>query len=832
MKPLRYKKNKGDILYVLALLRYFFKTGPRPQFKHNILKNQAFFSLIKNTSILGFAYQILKQYPEFKNTWLDDELHNYYQVYTKKDKKNLEIIEKLKKIAKNTGIKIVVLKEYNYKLNPSYKTGSRFCTDVDILVQKKDLLCMHKSLEKNNFGSRFVDFQLEFKPALYIDGNLNIFFLKTKGGVYLRKKEILKGIENTHYKDFAYLLGDDIKNVGLLELHFLPNSFNYNSPYPDIMTLWNNIEKISNCHLYKLKPEARVLYDANHFFIHLHSHKIYNNGHYEFHAHLKRICDLAYNLQQETIDWKSLINMVNKQNLSGQLYYYLFLGKKWLNLDIPTGILQKLKANSSKLELFFLNRMDDLLIFSDTRNFWTKMYTKILLVLNFKKSIYSNKRCEKKITIRSTKKEKNLLLDIVKTFFLQEKKHISLSNIKYKTLDRIIKETSMDGICYQTLKKNKNIPSWLVKSLKSRFKIIKSADNSLKLAFLQIKDIPVPKTLLKDSAYRFTEQYITGTRYACDINIYIPPESVYIFDNLLKYKDFYSEGAEIQRPDTLLRLAHKINKDISYYSLYQQEIRALIEKHKFLTEDCNPAKITKMFLQKQDLEKSLVFHELLKNEVIAYSDLMKIYLNSSINRIKKISTSLLSEKSIQYRYDNGAFLDIHHKLFLDNLPFDVNMKHFDINRLDTYLFTLNQEDSVIINACHFCFNLSKHADELNFQGFLKYLGDLHYSLKSKKFDWKKIINLSKKTNASPQTYFYLKLGKDYLDVPVPEEILQQLEKNGSRMQNFLFKRINGLKLLFNESTIIIKIYSKMYLEKGWIRLLTIYSHRIYNKLRL
>jgi len=381
MKPLTYQRKKENIIFLLQLLQSFFKTGPKPKFLKSILKDQSFFSLIKNTYLLDFAYSELKNFSEFQNTWFKNEIEKYIPLYKERECQNLKTISLLSEIRKETNIPLMILKEYNYKLHPKYLNNKRYSTDVDIVVLKKDLFEIDKKLMEKGFALKSVGFKLDFQPMLYKDGHVIVHSLHSNSSINMRKKEISYGIRSNKYKNFNYFLSGSNNKGGLFELHFFPNSYCYPKNHLPFTEIW----KHSYDNKYNLKsidPAIRILYDADHFFLHLQYHHISENGLDTFIGNLKRLCDLGFNLlyEKKSIDWNKLINIANKYNISGTAYGYLWLGKKWLNLEIPQNVIDALKKQSNKIQIKLIHSLNALNIFQDKRDLKTSLYVKLFLM--------------------------------------------------------------------------------------------------------------------------------------------------------------------------------------------------------------------------------------------------------------------------------------------------------------------------------------------------------------------------------------------------------------------------------------------------------------------
>jgi len=284
-----------------------------------------------------------------------------------------------------------------------------------------------------------------------------------------------------------------------------------------------------------------------------------------------------------------------------------------------------------------------------------------------------------------------------------------------------------------------------------------------------------------------------------------------------------------EKKDLIVKNKEKIQNEILKQ---KQTVSSKNQSLKILEKEINNKINEVIVLLEQTIEKlkNLRLSWRQKQELNLCSKTILENLSQNFNKITKLYKIIEQEKEFHTFHENGTFIDIHFSLFSKNLPFQINIDNLKKEKKNKYTLKIKNEDSIIIDACHFCFNLSKYKNSYGFQGFLKYLTDLFYKTPSKNFDWQRVIETAKKTNSCPQTYFYLNLAKNYLNAPVPKNILQELKKNGSKIQNFLLKNIKGSKLLFNQPTLVTKIYSKMYLEKGWLKTLITYSHRIYNKL--
>jgi len=377
MKSLRPEIKKSNLVFLTKLLGYFVKMNEKPKFQENILKDQTFFSLVKNIFMLGPAYLALKNYPEFKNTWLENEMSRYFKIYLKQEEENKKIIAILSDIAKEKGIPILLLKENNLKQNKNYIPGSRFSTDVDVLIRKSDVFKIDEELFKRGLLLHNVNFLYDFYPPLTFDENRKIFKLTTKKMVMTRRKEIKFGLNN--FKNFNYFLPIPNRIGALLEIHFFPNQYYYHKKYLPLKELWKYKSKIKNS-LWIVDPAVRILSDADHFMLHLRYRRISENGLNTFLGNLKRLYDLSLNLNLENnIDWEKFIYLAQKYNISAWGYYYLFLGKKFFNIPIPFFVFKKLKKQSSLIKKWAIKLINTNNLLHDKRNLGTNLFVKMFL---------------------------------------------------------------------------------------------------------------------------------------------------------------------------------------------------------------------------------------------------------------------------------------------------------------------------------------------------------------------------------------------------------------------------------------------------------------------
>ncbi len=374
MKPLTFQRKKRNVLFLVNLIKSYFNNSEKPAFGKEILKDQSFFSLIKNTMTLAIAHQTLKKYPEYQNSWLHNEIKRYLQFYKQHEQANQKTINDIKQINLKLNITPIILKEYNYKLNSSKnKNYLRFSNDVDILIKKSELFKYNALLKKNNYLLRDVDCRFDFKPNLPQDENSVILKMNDSDKPPQEKKDGINYQLTKNIKALSYL--KDSTHPQFLEIHFQPNNYNrfrYYTPLSSIVQ--HSYYKNGFKYIY---PEMRILFDASHFFTHFALRRILKNGLDKFLGHFQRLCDLAFNLKEESnINWGKLLFLAKKYNISHQAYGYLMLGKRYLNLNIPQRIIRQLKKESNFLPIAIINHINGLSILQDKRDLATTIYIK------------------------------------------------------------------------------------------------------------------------------------------------------------------------------------------------------------------------------------------------------------------------------------------------------------------------------------------------------------------------------------------------------------------------------------------------------------------------
>jgi len=795
MQALENKNQKRNLEYVLDLIKYYFKTGEKPQFKRFILEDTTFLSLVKNIYVAGIIYLALKNFSEFRNTWLERELKKYYEYYKKQEISNEKVRKDIEVFAKKK--KVLILRDTAYKKKKYYLSGTRFSSDVDVQIKKEDLFSFHNFLRKKNYLLQNSDFKLTYKPHLYTDGFYDIE--KTLKGPF-HKKEIINGIKK-NYRNFNYY------KDSFLEVH-IPSS---NKIEINNALFWKYALKTNKKNICILEPEIDLIAQANHFFLHLGYNDKQENRLTTFLGFLERLIDLHYILKQN-IDWTKIIKLSIEYQVQHQTYYYLNLGKKYLNLNIPPYVLKTLRKSLKFSNKISLSLLKDLPILYDAQKPSIKIYSKRFL----------KKKGKKPKKNSFSKKERKLILEIISSTKINEQYKNPLKEYNSKKFLNAIKETSLDGLMYHKLKENSSFPQQELSELKKGYEGIKLFDDLQNTALKKIEKIPIEKTLIKDWKYKLSKNYIKGTRYSCDIDILISPEDSKKFDNYLEKNNFYSDQIKLELPNNLKELSWELNKNVSKIKTYYSNLIFYIRQYLFENEKLedklkkNRDQFKKLTNSRKENLETLRYA---KKAYLYYSKLAEKQYSNKINSILKIETD--KDKSINYYSENGAYVDIHSKLFNTNRIINLPQIRLNLTKKSKYNSVLSLEDSIILNSCHFVNNLKKYKEKNGFQGFLKYLLDLKYEDLSK-ISYSKLIQKSKKLDCSTQVWFYLHLAKKHLNLNISEKALNSLYNNSWILQRFFLNLIRERRLLFNKKSMGVFLYSKTYFEnKLFAKLITI-----------
>lgn len=789
MQTLETKNQKRNLKYILDLIKYFLKTGDKPPFEKFILEDTTFLSLVKNIYVAGIIYLSLKKYDEFKGTWLKKELKKYYQYYLKQEEDNKKSLKDIDFLARKNK-KILLLRDIKYKRGKNYIPGTRFSSDTDIQIKRNDLFEVHNFLRKRGYLLQNSDFDLIYKPHLYTDG---FYDLKKTSKNQYHKKELIEGIKKK-YRTFNYY-----KN-SFLEVH-LPSQNNFEI---DSNLLWKFVNKTNKQNIFELQPEIDILSQANHFFLHLNYNEKQKNRLRTFLGFLERLVDLSYILKQD-INWDKVLELSVKNKISHQTYYYLLLGKKYLNLDVPSSILKSLKKKTKfkhKLGILLLNNLN---ILKDTYNFKIRIYSK--------KFLKNKKRKKERLNGR---KERKIILEILSGTKINEPYKKPLKKYNSKIFLNLIKETALDGLLYYKLKENSSFSKDKLKKLKRGYEGIKLFDEIQESALKKIEKIPIEKILIKEWKHKLSRDYIQGTRYSCDIDFLVSPENIQNIDFNLEKKGFYSDSIELELPEKLKNFSWNLNKNAHKIKDYNSNLLFYIKQYLFEKKD-----LKENLIQKENILRNQKINNLenSKRKFLYYSKILEKEYSNKINRILKIE--LNKDKSVNYYSNKGAYIDIHTKLFNPNKIFNVSYFDLDLVKKSKHNFILSLEDNIIVNSCHFINNLEKYKEKYGFQGFLKYLLDLKYENLSK-INYSKLVKKSKKIGCSTQVWFYLSLAKKHLKINVPNKVLNKLYNDSWILQRFLLNLINEKKLLFNKRSIGVFLYSKTYFEnKSFAKIMAI-----------
>ncbi len=385
-------------------------------------------------------------------------------------------------------------------------------------------------------------------------------------------------------------------------------------------------------------------------------------------------------------------------------------------------------------------------------------------------------------------KNKRKVLAIVRSYW----KDSEIPRIPYKEFKEVhdlLVKTNMDGIAHLVFK-NKKIPLTIKHSLEKGYEAIRSIDTYHEKVLLKLQQISCSSILIKEAQFKINKKYEKGTRYSCDIDIFTSEDPL-LFDEELRKKGFFLEGIDYWRKKSFVKDAFAINENVLIApKIYEEQKKELKDK------------------------KDITFKTKIEERVNE--------LENAKKRIKQLQKNIKNN----YFHKTGGMLDVHFKFFPEKEHFRIKKEQIQFEKIRNKLYAIKAEDNIIISACHFLRNLYKHKQKKGYQGFLKYLNDIHFILQTKKINWKRVEQLAAITNSSSQTYYYLKLGKQYLGCDVPSKTLKQLKKQGSKIQNNILKRINPYNILFNERDNWAIIYSKCYLEEGILFTLIDYFHNV------
>lgn len=776
METIEKKHQLRNLNYILALTRYFFKTDKKPKFLKSILKDMTFLSLVKNINMAGITYLSLSEFDEFKGTWLERELKSYYDYGVNQDLANKKIFDELFNFCSTNKEQVVFIRDSAFKNEDFYITGSRYSTDIDILINKPDIFKFHNYLKDNDYLLQGVDFQLIYKPHLYHDGFYEII---PKDDLPYHKKFIGDGLNN-NYRTFNYYKGS------FLEIH-IPVSSNSEIPKAEY---WKYVENNM------LTPEFDLITQANHFFLHLKYNDTQPNRLKTFLAFLERVVDILY-LFKKGVDFEKIIDLSIHYNVQHQVYYYLYLAKKYLNLNIEKHYLKQLKKASSFSDILVIKfLLPDKKILRDKHTKSIKLYCDNFLEIKETSEIPKTK-------IKHKSKEANLILEILSDNDIYKPYSKELPKYNSKRFIDLIKDASLDGLFYHKLKDNNTLKSEDLEYLKQGYISILEHDQLLLENINKIQNIPIKKIFLKDSISRINNKYINGTRYSCDIDLLRDSSQAIDFDYKMQDLNYFSDGVEINMPAEDINLAFQLNKDISKYKDFALAQQFTINKYLF---------------ERQDLSLEAVSNKNNSSEryklLLYYCDIAKIDYPNKINRTKKIE--LHEDKSINYHGIDRGYIDVHYKLFNNNPSIKSELFNIETVQISEYNHILQPEDKIILDACHFFLNMSKFRKEYEFQGFLKYLID--FKIDNYEYNSEIIIKKANQYECQLAVWFYLKILKDYLNCDIDNSILNSLYKSSNWDSKFLLRTINRRKLIFNKKSIGLSVFAKLYLKYGYVYL--------------
>ncbi|GEM_PF-1402454 len=176
-------------------------------------------------------------------------------------------------------------------------------------------------------------------------------------------------------------------------------------------------------------------------------------------------------------------------------------------------------------------------------------------------------------------------------------------------------------------------------------------------------------------------------------------------------------------------------------------------------------------------------------------------------------------KSFLLRVDEET-MNAYFEVILTNLPFSLA----GIRKKDL----LKEESALVVDACMSCLRLSWYRERVNLKRLAKKIEVAGRELKKTAIHWDDTITFGKAINAPSQLYFYLRLIEESGTTQFPEDKMNMVRNEGSRLQNMILDHVHYKKLLSGTPTFFLKLYSKMYLEEGFIKYLTTRAHAIWN----
>jgi hypothetical protein len=258
-----------------------------------------------------------------KHGMTDAVMDRYKGTFRKNWYKNHLLFAELKELVQllqNEGIETMVLKGSALLLSKTYPNyGLRPMADLDVLVPARQIAQAIEILDKNNWNCILRQSYIDKEPAL---------FKRKKIGADYFSICASGGFRNAAMKEF--------------DLHSHAFVISANSPQLDA-DFWTRSKA------YPLTNELSVqILSPTDTLLHSVSHGLRRGTQ----INLRWIADAFYLIQSHSIDWELLISNSKRLGLTPFVKYGLLYLKELLNVEIPSDVLQRLKAMpTSKKEM-------------------------------------------------------------------------------------------------------------------------------------------------------------------------------------------------------------------------------------------------------------------------------------------------------------------------------------------------------------------------------------------------------------------------------------------------------------------------------------------------
>lgn len=229
---------------------------------------------------------------------------------------------KIKSVLEDHEIEFLVMKGLSLDF-----TGRRTIGDIDILIKEDHLILAAEALKKLNFH--------------YVGDKLNHYIKNNE------KHDITRQLSWNNQFQFY-----NDENMLLLELH--TNLFERCRAYQinldilldNIKCFWNNKKYDENLKCYKFSNEDSLILACMHNAI---KRSLYRNS-----FKLRSLIDIS-NLIMNGIDWNYFLSSSAKLNISSLVLFSLMLTNRILDTDIPHDVINELKLNCTKQQIFMVN---------------------------------------------------------------------------------------------------------------------------------------------------------------------------------------------------------------------------------------------------------------------------------------------------------------------------------------------------------------------------------------------------------------------------------------------------------------------------------------------